>query len=70
MNSMNTSTTNPADNSTDKMRPNEVLTFLAITVLETIVLTAMAKNYNVELVGETTETGFKASLKLLSSVSK
>jgi len=70
MNSINTSTANPADNTTDKTRPNEVLMFLAITVIETIVITAMAKNYNVELAGETTETGFKASLKLLSSASK
>lgn len=70
MNTKNESTPNQTENSIDKMTTNEVLTFLTITVIETIVLAALVKNYNVELAGETTENGFKASLKLLSSTSK
>lgn len=67
---MNVNTPNQTENSTDKKSTNEVLTILTITVIETIVLAALVKNYNVELAGETTENGFKASLKLLSSSNK
>lgn len=43
---------------------NEMIVVLAIAVVETIVLTALVKDYGVELSGETTESGFKGSIKL------
>ena len=43
---------------------SELIAILAIGAIETIILTALMKDYSVELSGETTEQGVKGSLKL------
>ena len=54
-----------------KLNGKEAVTLVAIFALETIVMTAMHKNYSVELRGETTEDGrLKGSLILNSSEKK
>ena len=48
-----------------KLSGKEAIALAAIFAIETIVMTAMHKNYSVELNGETTEDGkLKGSLKL------
>ena len=41
-----------------------MIVVLAIAAVEIIVLTALVKDYGVELSGKTTESGFKGSIKL------
>lgn len=51
-----------------KLSGKETVAIASIIALETIVMTAMHKNYSVELSGETTEDGrLKGTLKLKNS---